>query len=402
MKQRIRLMLVLALITLGVASPRRIQAQPGSTPLLAWVIPAPRAATDLGDWLGGHIGAWADQGATRMWQTDWGFNYEPVLSPDGKWVAYQSIARFFVEALDLEREPANVSGWETPQFFPQNIWIANAVTGESSRIADQLANASVKGRGNYILRSRPVWSPDSTALAWAEIDLAAKPGTGTSHRLVIYDLAHKKAQFTPLGISVEGLPAHVNWRSVGLAVYLTERMPTDASATRKVSVTLYDPKGQLVTRLPDDGVYRGWIKDGTQDYLFKEITGPDKTRHTVLFDPVSGKTRVWLGDSEWYSPAAPDGLRLTGMGTGSNRMWYVVHPNGSAVALPDAWNVTISPDGQHIVYTKGKRVDTGVGVLPGDVFIYSNGQVHSTSITNANGLVWGSIELRVRKVLPPK
>ena len=98
-----------------------------------------------------------DNTATQL--TEWGFNGGPILSPDGSLIAYLSTTDDFVS-----RWTAGTAS-QTSGTAPANIWVMETATEQFTLIADQSA-ASAAG----ILRSLPVWSPDSRRLAWLQID----------------------------------------------------------------------------------------------------------------------------------------------------------------------------------------------------------------------------------------
>lgn len=95
--------------------------------------------------------------ATQLTHT--GYNGGPVLSPNGRKLAYLTTSEAFL------------TGWEagtaaqTGGTPPANIWVMDLATETFTLIADQ-NGASAAG----YLRSLPVWSPDSRRLAWMELD----------------------------------------------------------------------------------------------------------------------------------------------------------------------------------------------------------------------------------------
>ena len=95
--------------------------------------------------------------ATQL--TVWGYNGGPILSPDGRTIAYLSTTEGFV-AQHLAGTVTQTGG--TP---PTNIWIMDISSERFRLIADQ-TGASAAG----ILRSLPSWSPDGRQLAWLQLD----------------------------------------------------------------------------------------------------------------------------------------------------------------------------------------------------------------------------------------
>lgn len=92
--------------------------------------------------------------------TSYGRNQDPVVSPDGRWVAYLSF-------------PAWVQGGG---YLATNVWVMNLKTRAARRLAYQPRGAP--GGGPYVCRDLLVWSNDSQTLLWFEWRLgsAEKPG----------------------------------------------------------------------------------------------------------------------------------------------------------------------------------------------------------------------------------
>ena len=95
--------------------------------------------------------------------TQSGYNGGPVLSPDGRSIAFLEAAPSFVADLN-----AGVAG-QTAGSPPADIWILEIDNQKLRKIADQTGASSA----GY-LRSIPAWSPDSRKLAWLQIDPQAQ------------------------------------------------------------------------------------------------------------------------------------------------------------------------------------------------------------------------------------
>ncbi|PYE55415.1 PD40 domain-containing protein [Deinococcus yavapaiensis] len=92
-------------------------------------------------------------GGTRL--TTYGRNFEPVVAPNGPWVAYLSF-------------PAWVEGGG---YLATNVWLLNLRTREARRLADQPLGAS--NEGPYVCRDLLTWSKDGRTVAWLEWRLAS-------------------------------------------------------------------------------------------------------------------------------------------------------------------------------------------------------------------------------------
>jgi len=104
-----------------------------------------------------------------------GYNGGPVLSPDGRLIAFLEAAPSFVADFN-----AGIAS-QTAGTPPADIWILDIAGQNLSKIADQTGASSA----GY-LRSTPAWSPDSRKLAWLQIDPLVQTLEGAS--LQVYSL----------------------------------------------------------------------------------------------------------------------------------------------------------------------------------------------------------------------
>lgn len=162
-------------------------------------------------------------GAALTQLTTYGANDYPVQSPDGRYIAYRSVAR---EALAGDLNTAGVR--------PMNVWLLDRRTGRFTQLAD--------AAGGLRYRGELAWSPDSTRLAWTQLD-QDEPLDGTL-ALVVYNVTTRTAttvtrEFTH-GPSDGGLvmPA-VGWGAAGIShLYSTVIMGPTAG---EMIFELYDP-----------------------------------------------------------------------------------------------------------------------------------------------------------------
>ncbi len=117
----------------------------------------------------GDLWAWQPGEAPEQ-LTTWGYNSGPVLSPDGRTIAYRSVASEAVREIEGAVEGITYAG-----DAPANIYLMDVATRDFERIAQQSALR--------IWRSSPVWSPDSTRLAWTEMRGELQPSVD----VVMYD-----------------------------------------------------------------------------------------------------------------------------------------------------------------------------------------------------------------------
>ena len=96
---------------------------------------------------------------TAQQLTQSGYNGGPILSPDGRTIAYLEASSDIV--IQVNAGTASQSSGSPPA----DVWIFDIASQSFNKIADQ-SGASSAG----ILRSLPAWSPDSRQLAWLQID----------------------------------------------------------------------------------------------------------------------------------------------------------------------------------------------------------------------------------------
>src|SRR5258708_33613352 len=129
--------LTLALILLLCAGIGTAQAQQPAQPLTLEI--------------SGDYWTWSGAQSQLIRRTNWGYNLEPILSPDGKLVAYKSTAALVVNA--IKRNGPSIGG-----DMPANIWVIDITNGNSQQIGKQPPGASfqVDGvRNKYVIRSNP-------------------------------------------------------------------------------------------------------------------------------------------------------------------------------------------------------------------------------------------------------
>ena len=314
----------------------KIQAQPASTPLYLHV----------GTSTTGDLWSAAAPGAPLKQMTNWHYNYAPVLSPDGQYIAYLSAPRSVVSDI-----LANGARSGPP---PANVWVIKVATGETVQVADQPATANFDA-GGYINRPTPAWSPDSKQLAWLE--LAGYSGGKPQYQLVAYDISDFKApKNTFIVKNAPGymLPANgmvgerVAWSAAGIAY--TVESGTDASSGQVIPPMLYlfDAHGARLDSqtLTDQtcGVF-GWTSDAQPVLVLCQLVNRVPTYDVYNPSDQTVTSLEQFGDLHLLPPNSSEirqliwvPARISGYG------WQL---DGSNTLLDDP--LAISPDGQTVV-----------------------------------------------------
>ena len=136
---------------------------------------AQKSNSDIYTYQNGDLWKYSLNTGTAMPLTQSGYNGGPVLSPDGRLIAFLEAAPSFVSDFN-----AGVAG-QTAGSPPADIWILEIDSRNLRKVADQTGASSA----GY-LRSIPAWSPDSRKLAWLQIDPQAQSLEDAS--LQIYSL----------------------------------------------------------------------------------------------------------------------------------------------------------------------------------------------------------------------
>lgn len=162
-----------------------------------------------------------------------------ALSPDGLYIAFRTEADGVSDAI------ANEIVF-LPAQRPSNIWLWEIGTEEPILIAGQPEDAVITselGFQHMIERSVPVWSPDSTQLAWGSFDLDA-----WSYQIMVYNLEDETIEVMienpPSGFQdVVFYPHPPSWGAGGIVFVQPTFVETDDSSPGfRDMLTLFDPE----------------------------------------------------------------------------------------------------------------------------------------------------------------
>lgn len=372
------IMLNLILLTLvGVFRPTPTQAQPLNMPLVMLI--------------SGDIWTWNPQTDSLVQLTTWGYNFKPVMSPNGDWVAYKSWATITVDAIN-NNAPMN------PTEPAGNIWLLDPFTGDALRIADQAVDAvfgDVNGNDKFVARSNPVWSPDGAEIAWTEFIFPEY-----ASNLVIYNLASQTTRIAVNGLPIgyeQQSPVDVVWGAFGI-VYPTTNFNSNTQ-TFEDTYYVYSPQqnGQFNTFTISDEytVNHGefWFT-GTEFINGMEngiaiITGSNLP---ILINPLTGSRTDFMGMivgySAWQSLTQGNyvsfstyfnnneyGLVWTAQSSDGRYLGDI----GTSISYYDTFSkIAISPDGLSMAYVAGD----------GSVLVWQNGLTVQLPVGNVEAITW--------------
>ncbi|HYO89081.1 MAG TPA: hypothetical protein VER79_10550 [Candidatus Limnocylindrales bacterium] len=285
------------------------------------------------------------------------------LSPTGFIMTYRSMPEAVRTAV------ADGAGWLAGAVW--DLQLLDLTTDKSRPIAAQPPTFAVTDDGQItdgVTRSRPVWSPEGTALAWTEQDYPASGGTA---RLLTYDLVTGETRvldesLPQVTMSANGLPTDLAWGHTGLVVFTND--PDSGVETLR----FYDPNTGMQQSIsvsgepwrPVSGLL--WVNTGDAGEQVIVQAGPWLWWRV---NPATAEVNRFCGALEGVCSAAPDeSLRLiwdTALAQ-SDGEWRIVAPDGAEVVAFDAsrplqyapptLGVVLSPDGSRAAYPEAEAI----------------------------------------------
>ncbi|MBL8133414.1 MAG: hypothetical protein JNL42_16255 [Anaerolineae bacterium] len=357
------LVLVTALSTAGV------QAQALDSPLILWSRGDLYRATAL------------DAPPERL--TEDGTISGPALAPNGQWIAYKIASPVGLEALSR----VQVEGFIAAFDLPADIVLYDVASGEAIPLTTQPADAALFVEGKLdraVLRSAPAWSPDSTQVAWVEVDYP----NGTA-RLVLYAVAQAQSRLlAALPPQPNRLvPLNLVWGAGGIAVDLS---PDAASAQYHV---VYDPVGGQPTGAVGVAAVTGnsvrlttWVVDPAGRALLGllyesggwTLVDPDDNVPALYADLPALRTRA---ESSWL-------LRF-GVDPSLGFYWEIGGSNAAAAGAPNG--VALSPDGEKLAVV-GQPANGVASIYDGAAMIALPGTGSGEDEIPVGAVLWGPME----------
>lgn len=274
-----------------------------------------------------------------------GYNYSPILSPDGQKLAFNSIPP---ESLVRQSQGEYVGD----AIF--NINIMDIATAESTLIADQ-----VNARPEGILRSSPTWSPDSTRLLWAEFN-------GNTQTFQTYDLNTGVTSIFADNLTVMVGDAdmvgfsQIEWSEGGIATMILDY--TTAEVSRNLEIYNPDTGAVRAYNFPIELWGFKWV-----NYQGRELILLDGENRFELFDPATGASSALNSPPHLKSKFADNSFSLFQVVTNENPRtleWYVDDGLSETPTGYTGWTMpTLSSDG----FTLAWHDEDGVSIWQSDI-----------------------------------
>lgn len=345
-----------------------------------------------------HGSFWAWDETTNVLRplTPDGSHFTPVLSPDGRRIAYTAYPDMVVTALE---ESGGIGGGP----LPKDIWVLDIADGVNLPVVQQPADASFFVTGvpdKAMIRSRPAWSPDGTWLAWTE---ALYPEWNI--QLTLYNFLTADVRTIVTGLPEQGgVPdvLDVMWTDTGLVLHSATYEPR--LATWQTSFLVYDAAGTLLREIP----LAADTERFTVFYALVQVAGRDmvgvhyNTGDWEVIDLETGLIHP-APAPELYSASAPDtglAVRIKGGGDTTNQVW-LADAAGSALTEPINMGyanfdyIALSPDGGAAAYTP---FNPDTRVFEQAVTIWRAGVVTTITLPDGlflSGFTWGQPTWRI-------
>ena len=182
-------------------------------------------------WSSGDIWKYDPASETATQMTNSGYNGGPILSPDGRAIAWLATSADFIERHEAG-EAAQTGG-----SAPADILVMDIATEAFTLIVDQTG----AGDAGY-LRSLPSWSPDGGRLAWLQLDAEAQALDEATLHIHDLDAGMASTQLSDVDLGFQGdnirIPS-LRWGEGGIAWLLFDYLGEDEIA--RLFVNFYDP-----------------------------------------------------------------------------------------------------------------------------------------------------------------
>jgi hypothetical protein len=344
-------------------------------------------------WVRGDLWQWnpVDLASAPVQVTTDGTISAPILSPDGAFIAYKAASPVGLDALSRIQTDGLIADFD----LPADIALFAVADSTIVPITRQPADASLLVEGvadNALIRSSPVWLPDSLTLAYVEFAF----GTTSAH-LVIYDLASTdQPARTPLDASlpITGYPPQIAAGRGGIMLWQT-------GTGGETLFNFYGADGSFVARQfvpPSESSIETavWVEQGDQSFPALLYT----SGVWALFDQRSAAPIVTDLLPQLVARRLPAISYAVAFGRldDSGFFWEAfdpMTPDAASVAFPGTPSrVTLSPSGRAIAFLGFPEFGAAAVYRDGEL-IAIPGTGSGVDALNVGALLWGETMWRV-------
>lgn len=338
--------------------------------------------------INGDIWSMENLNATPYQETYWGYNNSMSLSPNGQYLIYRSYPDWLVA-----RDLAGVVRIDIDGYPPTNIWLMEIATRTFTRIATQ-EEPPIDEPYQFIRRTIPTWSPDSTQIAWLELESNSERGL----HLVIYDLENDSTTHAHSNMSgAWGDAGFVSLPSATWGEALAYRGNSNSNNITGLGLTILDSDNIIIERVIAD--FNRNPEFNVQDWRWVEYEGQQyialRYVHGWQLWDYKTDTTFDVTSEPTLQTQSGQGLHLSYEAT--ERRWTIIEANGNRVLLPERISsVALSPDGTSVAYV---RWDYGDPNIVSYFELWQDGVTSSLAnieaINTSNQVIWESMVWRV-------